>query len=65
MAQPESSMVTYRVVVNHEGQYSIWLSDRPNPLGWDDGGRTGTKEDCLAFIEEVWTDMTPRSLRQK
>jgi MbtH protein len=60
----ETTDFTYRVVVNHEGQYSIWFADRPNPLGWDDGGKTGTKDECLSFIGEVWTDMTPRSLRK-
>jgi MbtH protein len=55
---------TYRVVVNHEEQYSIWLADNPNPNGWRDGGKTGTKAECLAFIKEVWTDMRPLSLRR-
>jgi len=34
---------TYKVVVNHEEQYSIWPSDRENPLGWNDVGKTGSK----------------------
>jgi MbtH protein len=55
--------IVYKVVVNHEEQYSIWPADRENPLGWRDAGKAGTKRDCLAHIEEVWTDMTPRSLR--
>jgi len=53
----------YKVVVNHEEQYSIWPSDRANPLGWRDGGTVGTKAECLAFIEGVWTDMRPLSIR--
>lgn len=53
----------YKVVINDEEQYSIWPADRENPLGWRDDGKSGTKRDCLAYIEEVWTDMTPRSLR--
>lgn len=56
---------TYQVVVNHEEQYSIWPADRENPLGWRNGGKAGTKDECLAFIKEVWTDMRPLSLRQK
>ena len=52
-----------KVVVNHEGQYSLWFVDRENPPGWEDAGKTGTKEECLAFVEEVWTDMRPLSLR--
>lgn len=54
----------YKVVVNHEGQYSLWFAGRENPAGWSDAGREGTKEECLAFVEEVWTDMRPLSLRQ-
>jgi MbtH protein len=55
----------YKVVVNHEEQYSIWSSSRPVPLGWRDTGVEGTKEECLAHIEQVWTDMRPLSLRKK
>ena len=54
----------YKVVVNHEEQYSIWAADRENPLGWRDAGKQGLKADCLAYIKEVWTDMRPLSLRQ-
>jgi MbtH protein len=54
----------YKVVVNHEEQYSIWFADRENPPGWNDVGRQGTKEECLAYIEQVWTDMRPLSLRK-
>jgi MbtH protein len=55
----------YKVVVNHEEQYSIWPADRENPLGWQDVGKSGPKADCLAYIKEVWTDMRPLSLRKK
>jgi MbtH protein len=55
----------YKVVVNHEEQYSIWPADRENALGWNDAGKTGTKEECLEYIKEVWTDMRPRSLREE
>ena len=55
----------YRVVMNHEEQYSIWPADRELPLGWFDQGKTGTKAECLAYIQEVWTDMRPLSLRKK
>ncbi len=53
----------YKVVVNHEEQYSIWPADRENPRGWKDVGKSGQKKDCLAYIEEVWTDMRPLTLR--
>ena len=55
----------YKVVVNHEEQYSIWPAHRENPKGWKDAGCTGKKSECLAFINEVWTDMRPLSLRKK
>jgi len=55
----------YKVVVNHEEQYSIWPVDKENALGWLDAGKSGTKEECLAHIQEVWTDMRPLSLRRK
>jgi MbtH protein len=56
---------TYKVVVNHEVQYSIWPADRENPLGWTDAGKAGPKAECLAYIKEVWNDMRPLSLRKK
>ena len=55
----------YKVVLNHEEQYSIWPADRENPLGWRDGGKTGLKQECLEYIKEVWTDMRPLSLRKQ
>ena len=64
-ANDEEDTTIYKVVVNHEEQYSIWPADRENPLGWSDEGTTGTKTVCLARIEEVWTDMRPLSLRRK
>ena len=53
----------YKVVINHEEQYSIWPADRENPLGWKDVGKTGAKAELLEYIEGVWTDMRPLSLR--
>ncbi len=55
----------YKVVVNHEEQYSIWPADKFNALGWKDAGMSGTKAECLAYIKDVWTDMRPLSLRKK
>jgi MbtH protein len=60
----EEDKTIYKVVLNHEEQYSIWPADRENPLGWRDGGKSGPKAECLAFIKEVWTDMRPLSLRK-
>lgn len=55
----------YKVVINHEEQYSIWPADRENASGWNDVGVSGTKQQCLDYIQEVWTDMRPRSLRKQ
>jgi MbtH protein len=65
MSENEPRGATYRVVVNHEEQYSIWPADRELAAGWSDAGKTGSKEECLAHIEEVWTDMRPLSLRKQ
>jgi MbtH protein len=61
----EEDLRTYKVVINHEEQYSIWLADRENPLGWRDAGKVGLKAECLEYIKEVWTDMRPLSLRRQ
>ena len=53
----------YRVVVNHEEQYSIWPADRVLPAGWRAEGTTGPEADCLAHIAVVWIDMRPLSAR--
>jgi uncharacterized protein YbdZ (MbtH family) len=55
----------YRVVVNHEEQYSIWPVDSELPLGWKEEGTKGLKDECLDHINKVWTDMKPLSLRLK
>jgi MbtH protein len=55
----------YKVVVNHEEQYSIWPAEKSNTLGWTDAGKTGPKAECLAYVKEVWTDMRPKNLRLK
>lgn len=65
MSDEREDNTIYKVVLNHEEQYSIWPADRENALGWRDEGTTGTKQECLARIKEVWTDMRPLSLRKK
>lgn len=60
----EEDKTIYKVVINHEEQYSIWPEYKENPLGWNDAGKVGLKEECLAYIKEVWTDMRPLSLRK-
>jgi MbtH protein len=63
--QPDWQDRELKVVVNHEEQYSIWPADREMPSGWREAGKQGSKAECLAYIEEVWTDMRPLSLRRK
>jgi MbtH protein len=65
MPEDREDLRTYKVVVNHEEQYSLWPHDRENPAGWRDAGKQGTRQDCLAFIQEVWVDMRPLSLRKE
>ncbi len=54
-----------RVVINHEEQYSIALADDKVPEGWKDTGQMCVLSDCQKYIEEVWTDMRPLSLRKR
>jgi MbtH protein len=61
----QEDTTTYKVVVNHEEQYSIWPLDRENPPGWSEVGKSGPKSECLEYIKEVWTDMRPLSLRKQ
>lgn len=56
--------VRYKVVVNREEQYSIWPAERENAPDWRDVGKRGSKEECLAHISEIWTDLRPLSLRR-
>lgn len=60
----DSPDTRFHVVVNEEEQYSIWPDHRPVPAGWRAVGVSGPKDDCLAHIERVWTDMRPLSLRR-
>jgi MbtH protein len=65
MENKAEDKIIYKVVVNHEGQFSIWPADREDALGWSDAGKQGTKAECLAYIREVWTDDRGISLRKK
>lgn len=55
----------HHVVCNDEEQYSIWPADRELPPGWQANGFTGTRQECLAHIDQVWLDMRPLSLRRR
>ena len=64
MSEKSENEPQYSVVMNGEEQYSIWPEGRDLPAGWTAAGKTGTKAECLAYIEEVWIDMRPLSLRR-
>lgn len=59
------SPAIYDVVANDEEQYSIWRTGRQIPAGWRAVGFRGSKDDCLEHVGKVWTDMRPRSLRER
>jgi MbtH protein len=54
----------YLVVVNDEEQFSVWPAEQPLPAGWTGDGFEGSRERCLEHIDQVWTDLRPRSVRQ-
>ncbi|GAA3123827.1 MbtH family protein [Streptosporangium carneum] len=56
--------MNHHVVVNHEEQYSVWPEGRDLPDGWRLEGFTGGREECLAHIDQVWTDLRPLSARE-
>ncbi|MGL4858164.1 MAG: MbtH family protein [Enterobacteriaceae bacterium] len=60
--QQQLNETTYQVLKNDEGQYSLWPEDKMIPAGWLSVGKTGSKNDCLEYIKNVWTDMRPSSL---
>lgn len=55
----------YQVLRNDEEQYSLWPADIEVPAGWQSVGKEGTEAECMAYVDEVWTDMRPRSLRER
>ncbi len=63
--QIEQNEPLFEVVMNDEEQYSIWPAEKAIPLGWKKAGMQGAKQACLDYIETVWTDMRPLSLRQQ
>lgn len=62
---PNKAEASFEVVVNNEEQYSLWPQDKAVPAGWSKAGKQGSKAECLAYIEEVWTDMRPLSVRTR
>jgi MbtH protein len=52
-----------KVIVNEEGQYSIWPAKKETPAGWKETGFAGTKSECSQYVDKEWTDMRPLSLQ--
>ena len=55
---------TFYVVTNDEDQHSLWPALVAVPAGWQVVFGADTRGECLAYVEENWTDMRPRSLRE-
>jgi len=60
----DTDVRSYRVVKNKEEEYSLWMEEKELPPGWVDEGKSGSRQECLVHIAEVWTDMRPLSLRK-
>ncbi|MEV4624883.1 MbtH family NRPS accessory protein [Micromonospora sp. NPDC049523] len=65
MYDEDEDTTSYVVVINDEEQYSIWRDGTPPPAGWRQVGKAGTKGECLEYVDQVWTDMRPASLRAR
>jgi MbtH protein len=65
MSNIDDENQNFLVVVNGEGQHSIWPDFKPVPAGWRQTGFQGLKKECLEHIALVWTDMRPLSLQQQ
>jgi MbtH protein len=65
MSGEDEDLALYKVVVNHEEQYSIWPIGRDPPFGWQVVDKSGQKAECLEYIKTVWVDMRPLSLRRR
>jgi len=61
----EEDTRAYVVLVNDEEQYSLWLKSNAVPAGWQAAGFEGSKQECSGYVDTVWTDMRPLSLRRK
>jgi len=53
-----------KVIINDEGQYSIWSAKKVTPAGWKEVGFSGSKTDCSSYVDQHWTDMRPLSLQR-
>jgi MbtH protein len=63
--ETRDAMKTYKVLINAEEQYSLWPARKAIPAGWREVGPTGSKAECLEYVEKVWTDITPLTVRRR
>src|SRR5260370_40803580 len=60
----KDEQLEYKVLVNHEEQYSLWPTFKTIPPGWRQVGQIGSKAFCVTYVESVWTDIRPLSVRR-
>lgn len=63
MTTPSTPQMQWTVLINDEEQYGLFPADKQLPGGWKPAGFTGSEETCMKFVDEHWTDMRPKSLR--
>ncbi|WP_084702341.1 MbtH family NRPS accessory protein [Amycolatopsis alba] len=54
----------YHVLLNEEGQYSLWPKEIAAPVGWNVVLEARSRSICLSYISKHWTDLRPRSVRR-
>jgi MbtH protein len=64
-ADDDDALQSYVVLINDEEQYSLWLSHKDIPAGWKSVGVSGSKTECMEYVDKVWTDITPLSVRRR
>ncbi|WP_114653065.1 MbtH family protein [Polynucleobacter necessarius] len=52
----------FKILINEENQHSLWPAQKIAPLGWTETGFTGSKAECVEFVDESWQDMRPKTL---
>ena len=60
----DEDQYTYIVLKNEEEQYSLWREEIEVPAGWAATGFRGSRQECMDHVDEVWTDLRPKSARE-